>query len=214
MALHVNLFYEQHQAARARQRDPVKIGVLLMVLIAAGLGGYYFLQNQGLTSLRAENRTLQSDWSRLQPQQEEADANRELFQQVIDATANLTGLIEDRILWAPILETLLTAVPANVQLVRMRGSVDDTNQRINLSLEGLSAGSEPREVAEALRQRLIQRFNQEYSQATASFRSLDDSGGEVQVDDQIYSSSRFHIDVFFEIAVPESTTPDENPDAT
>lgn len=209
MALHLNLFHEHEAARRARQRDPVKLAILVGLVLAMAMGAFYMVRAQQVRSMTAEQTRLQSDWNRLEPRLAQAEEEIEDYRSLIESSTTLVGLVEGRVLWGPVLEVILKTVPANVQLTRLRGSLLEGRRTVSVTLEGISAGSEPREVAETLRRQLIRRFAENYEHADASFRSLEDSSARVTMEGQPFATARFDIDLRFELPDPQAEDEEE-----
>ena len=71
--------------------------------------------------------------------------------------------MEHRFYWAPVLDQILQAVPAEVQFTRFDGGIIvDDKQKSTINLTGNCVGSEPRKVAEELRtalnNKLVEKF--------------------------------------------------------
>ena len=82
-------------------------------------------------------------------------------------------MIDGRFFWAPVLEKLSRCVALNAQLTSVDGSILDDG-KINIMVEGLAAGREPRAAAEELRQLLLEQLGQSYNDVKVEFRTLED----------------------------------------
>ena len=103
-------------------------------------------------------------------------------------------------------------VAPNTQLTNFEGAVQDENREIDVSLEGIAAGREPRSVAEDLRQMLLEQFHQSYSDVKAEFKTLEDLDTIVNVAGTHMATAHYILTVNFNpAAMPK---PGESPAAT
>jgi len=158
MALQLNLLHEEILQQRQRQRDPLKIGIL-MLMLAAGLLVIYYMWNAYRT-LETKSRlaALDRDWAKVEPQVTAAQKRTEELNDVIKATHGLDKYIDNRFVWSAFLEKVAGCVAPNTQLTSLSGSVLDDNKGLDVTIEGLAAGREPRSVAEDLRQMLLEQL--------------------------------------------------------
>ena len=113
----------------------------------------------------------------------------------MSAAGLVTKRIEDRFYWAPLVGTLIRAVPANVQIVNFTGSNDAKTDKINLTLEGLVAGEVPRLAADKFRESLNAALGKGYQSVEASFRGLEETPGVVPVNGKSTPTAHFTIEV-------------------
>jgi hypothetical protein len=174
MALHLNLLHEEILEHRQRQRDPLKIG--LMVL--AGFGAFFFLYYMfcAYRTLEIKSRlsAVERNWTKIEPEVTAAQKRVAELEGVIKTTRSLDDYIENRFFWAPFLQKVSHCVLPNTQLINLEASVLDENKGISVSLEGVAAGREPRSVAEDLRQMLIEQLGHGYSGVKVEFKTLED----------------------------------------
>jgi hypothetical protein len=62
----------------------------------------------------------------------------------------------------------------NAQITSIDGTVLDDNKNVNVMIEGLAAGREPRAAAEELRQLLLEQLGQSYHDVKVEFKTLED----------------------------------------
>jgi len=201
MALHLNLYHEVLKQQMQRRRDPLKLGLYGMVLIAAILLAYYFYRVQQVYRISAQAGQLQTQWKISEPEAAKAKARQAELEVSIKTKQNLVQWIEGRFYWAPLLELLQQTVPRDVQLTAFMGAVDMDAKSCNLALTGI-AGSvkKPREVAEDLRTALEMRLSNTYSYKSdkskkmeSGFGSLEDSEVQVQLNGQTLVTADFSV---------------------
>ena len=112
MALHLNLYHEVQKQAALRRRDPLKLSLYGMGAVALAFAGYYFLQVGTYSSIASENRAAQSEYDTLKSKAELAQKRADEISAMLATSKKLTDRIEGRLYWAPILEQLTSAVPA------------------------------------------------------------------------------------------------------
>src|ERR1051326_4415113 len=157
MALHLNLLHEEILEHRQRQRDPLKIGI--MVLIGCGV---LMLRNYVWTAYRAlemKSRlgAVQREWAKVEPKVTAAQKHATELTNMVNATRTLDNYIDNRFFWAPLLEKVSRCVPPNVQLTGFDGQFLEDGG-VSLTIEGLAAAREPRSAAEDLRQMLLEQL--------------------------------------------------------
>src|SRR6266850_4665338 len=162
MALHLNLLHEEILEQRLRQRDPLKIGMMVL----AGIGALMFLWYMGKAyqTLAIRNRlnTIQADWNKVEPKVTAAQKRSTELRGIISTTRVLDEMIDRRFFWAPFLEKLSRCVAMNAQITSVDGTVLDDDRNVSIMIEGLAAGREPRAAAEELRQLLLEQLGQSY----------------------------------------------------
>lgn len=174
MALHLNLLHEEILQQRQRQRDPLKIGLLVLCGLAALLFLFYSWRGYELLHGKSRLATLEREWKKSEPEVTAAKNRIDELNRAIKTTRTLDDYIDERFLWAPFLQKLAACVAPNVQLTTVSGTAGDENKSVEVVIEGLAAGREPRSVAEDLRQMLLDQLKQLYADVKADFRSLED----------------------------------------
>ena len=174
MALHLNLLHEEILEHRQRQRDPLKIGMMVLAGFGALLLLYYMFNAYRTLEIKSRLSAVERNWTKIEPEVTAADKRVAELEGVIKTTSALDNYIENRFFWAPFLQKVSHCVPPNAQLTSLEASVLDENKGVSVSLEGVAAGREPRSVAEDLRQMLIEQLGQGYSGVKVEFKTLED----------------------------------------
>jgi Tfp pilus assembly protein PilN len=201
MALNLNLYHEIQKQELQRRRDPLKIGIYVMVLLALGFVGYYFFRLQSYYSVKNELAGVVSRWQSAEEKQKAAKARMDELNQTIKVADAFKNRIEGRIYWAPILERIVRAVPPEIQITQLTGAVaSDGSRKISVALTGVATGALPRTVAEQLRTALENKFTADYAHATSTFKSLEDGDDTVAYQGKNLPTAIFSIDLRFEPA--------------
>jgi len=174
MALHLNLLHEEILQQRQRQRDPLKIGMMVLAGLGALLFLYYMFNAYRTLEIKSRLSAVERNWTKIEPEVTAADKRVAELEGVIKTTSALDNYIENRFFWAPFLQKISHCVPPNAQLTSLDANVLDENKGISVSLEGVAAGREPRSVAEDLRQMLIEQLGHGYSGVKVEFKTLED----------------------------------------
>jgi hypothetical protein len=207
MALHLNLLHEEILEQRLRQRDPLKIGMLVL----AGIGALMFLFYMGKAyqtlSIRNQLNTIQQDWSKIEPKVTAAQKRSAELKGIIGTTRVLDEMINNRFFWAPFLEKLSRCVALNAQVTSIDGTVLDDEKNVNVMIEGLAAGREPRAAAEELRQLLLEQLGQSYHDVNIEFKTLEDLDTLVKIGGTNMSMARFALSVTFNPLATTKATP-------
>ena len=159
MALQLNLLHEQFTQDRQRQRDPLKIGIMVLAGLAGLLVLYYMWSANQTLHIKARLSALEHDWAKVEPKVTAAQKRMQELNGIINTTRVLDDHIEGRFFWAPLLERIAGCVAPNTQLTGLNASADP-NKGVDLVIDGFAAGREPRAVAEDLRQMLIEQLGQ------------------------------------------------------
>jgi len=173
MALHLNLLHEEILAERQRQRDPLKIGLLVLAGCGAMLFIYYAWNAYQTLEIKSHLSKVQNEWAKIEPQVTAAQKRSDELNSIINSTRVLDGYIDHRFFWAPLLEKISHCVAPNVQLTAIEGVVLDDGG-ITISIEGMAAAREPRSAAEDLRQMLLEQLTKSYHDVKVEFKTLED----------------------------------------
>jgi hypothetical protein len=212
MALHLNLLHEEILEQRQRQRDPLKIGMIALVGCGMLLFLYYTWNAYRTLEIKSRLTTIERAWNKIEPKVTAAQKRVADLEGVNKTTRALDDYIDNRFFWAPVLQKVSRCVAPNTQLTNFEGAVQDENRGIDVSLEGIAAGREPRSVAEDLRQMLLEQFRQSYSDVKAEFKTLEDLDTIVNVAGTHMATAHYILTVNFNpAAVPK---PGESPAAT
>jgi hypothetical protein len=174
MALHLNLLHEEILEQRQRQRDPLKIGIMVLVALGGLLFLYYMWNAYRTLEIKTRLSAIERDWAKVEPKVTAAQKRSAELNEIIKTTRVLDEYIEKRFFWAPFLEKVAHCVAPNTQLNSIEGTVLDDNKGINVSIEGVAAGREPRAAAEDLRQMLVEQLGKTYHDVNVEFKGLED----------------------------------------
>ena len=174
MALHLNLLHEEILEQRQRQRDPLKIGMQVLGGLGALLVLYYIWNAYRTLEIKSHLAALNRNWAKVEPSVTAAQKRVQELNGVIKTTRALDDYIDNRFFWGPFLQKLSECVAPNTQLTSLAGTVLEDNKGIEVIIEGVAAGREPRSVAEDLRQMLLEQLKQAYGDVKIEFKSLED----------------------------------------
>ena len=174
MALHLNLLHEEILEQRQRQRDPLKIGMSVLIGIGALMFLYYIWNAYRTLEIKHRLSAVEHEWSKVEPKVTAAQKRSEELNGIISTTRVLDEMIDDRFFWAPFLEKLEHCVAPNARLTGIEGGVLEGDKGVTVTIEGAAAGREPRAAAEDLRQMLLEQFGQIYKEVKVEFKTLED----------------------------------------
>jgi hypothetical protein len=207
MALHLNLLHEEILEQRQRQRDPLKIGMMVLGAVGALMLGYYLWNAYKVLGIRTRLDQTQHDWAKVEPKVTAAQKRSAELNSIISTTKVLDGMIDARFFWGPVLEKLSRCVAMNAQVTTIDGNVLEDG-KISIVIEGLAAGREPRAAAEELRQLLLEQLQQGYNDVKVEFKTLEDLDTLVKIGGSNMAMSRFAINATFAtVAAKPSPTP-------
>jgi Tfp pilus assembly protein PilN len=206
MPLHVNLYHEVQRQERARRRDPLRLAMLGMLVIAIGFVVNYFIVLEGTHAVNLRYSALQDQFSKLDPKAKDAKARQAELNDEISASDTMMKNVESRFYWAPILDQLLQTVPRNVQLTHVGADAQgNAGAPTVLTITGISSAAEPRKQAEALRTALDAKLATQCKGVTSVFKALDDSDQVVVLDGRRLPTATFTIE--FQLQVTDPTPP-------
>ena len=176
MALYLNLLHEEISEQRQRQRDPLKIGMLVLCGCGAILFLYYAWSAYQTLSIKAKLSGIDAEWKKLEPKVTAAQKRSAELTNLINTTRVLDDYIDNRFFWGPFLEKLARCVPPNAQLTNFEATLGDEEKGggVTVTLDGVAAAREPRSAAEDLRQMLLEQLGKSYHDVKAEFKTLDD----------------------------------------
>jgi len=207
MALHLNLLHEEILEQRQRQRDPLKIGIMVLGALGALMLAYYLWNAYKVLEIRNRLGQVQHDWAKVEPKVTAAQKRAAELNSIISTTKVLDGIIDARFFWGPFLEKLSRCVALNAQVTSLDGSVLDDG-KVTVAIDGLAAGREPRAAAEELRQLLLEQLTQSYPEVKVEFKALEDLDTIVNIGGSNMAMARFGITVSFATtAAKPSPTP-------
>jgi cell division protein ZapA (FtsZ GTPase activity inhibitor) len=196
MALQLNLYHEIQKQEQQRRRDPLKLGLLALAVMAGIFVLYYLVRLESAHRVESRLAALKREWMSMEPKCKQAEARSGDLTGFITLSDALTQKMEHRFYWAPVLDQLIQAVPAEVQFTRFDGGllVDD-KQKSAITISGNCVGSEPRKVAEELRTALNNKLVEKFRSAKAAFQNLDDAVESVRLDGKSLPTVSFGIRV-------------------
>jgi len=197
MALHLNLLHEEILQQRQRQRDPLKIGMMVLIGIGAIMFLWYMGKAYQTLSIRNRLSTIQADWNKIEPKVTAAQKRTSELKTIIGTTKVLDDMIDRRFYWAPFLEKLSRCVALNAQITSIDGTVLDDDKNVSIMIEGLAAAREPRAAAEELRQLLLEQLGQSYHDVNIEFKTLEDLDTLVKVGGSNMAMARFALNLTF-----------------
>jgi hypothetical protein len=205
MALHLNLLHEEIAEERQRQRDPLKIGMMVLATLGALMLANYMWKAYQTLEIRNRLGQVQHEWSKEEPRVTAAQKRSTELNSIISTTKVLDGIIDNRFYWAPFLEKLSRCVALNAQLTGIDGTVQE--DKVTVAIDGLAAGREPRAAAEELRQLLLEQLGQSYGEVKVEFKALEDLDTIVNIGGTNLNMARFALTVGFQTAPKPSATP-------
>jgi hypothetical protein len=197
MALHLNLLHEEILEQRQRQRDPLKIGIYVLAGFGALLLLYYMINAYRALEIRSRLGAVERNFKKIEPQVTAAQKRVTELEGAIKTAHALDDYINNRFFWGPFLQRVARCVSLNTQVTILDGNATDENKGISVSLEGVAAGTEPRAVAEDLRQALLQQLGRAYSNVKAEFKTLEDVDTIVNVEGTSMSVAHYVLAVNF-----------------
>ncbi len=174
MALHLNLLHEEILEQRQRQRDPLKIGMLVLSGCGALLFLYYAWNAYQTLEIKAKLSGVEAEWKKLEPKVTQAQKRSAELTDLINTTRVLDDYIDNRFFWGPFLEKLSRCVPPNVQVTGLEATLAEDDKGVTVTIEGVAAAREPRSAAEDLRQMLLEQLGKSYHDVKAEFKTLED----------------------------------------
>jgi hypothetical protein len=206
MGLHLNLLHEEIQEQRQRQRDPLKIGIMVLAGFGALLFLYYIWSAYRTLELKSRFAVVDRQWSKIEPEVTAAKKRADELNTIIKTTHVLDQYIENRFFWGPFLEKVSRCVAPNVQLTSIQGSVLEDNKSVSVAIEGVASGREPRAAAEDLRQMLLEQLGQSYRDVKVEFKGLEDLDTIVNIGGTNMAMARYILNVTFNTAPPPKAT--------
>src|SRR5256714_2749127 len=199
MALTLNLLHEEILEQRQRQRDPLKIGVLVLSSCGALLFLYYAWNAYQTLEIKAKVSRVEAEWKKREPKVTEAQKRSAELTSIINTTKVLDDYIDGRFYWGPFLEKLSRCVPPNAQLTTLEGSLGDEEKGggVTVTLDGVAAAREPRSAAEDLRQMLVEQLSKAYHDVKAEFKALEDVETVANIGGTTVPMSRYILSVTF-----------------
>jgi Tfp pilus assembly protein PilN len=208
MPLHINLYHEVQRQERARRRDPLRLAMLGMLVIAIGFVVNYFVVLEREHEVGIRYAGYQSDFAKLDPKAKDAKSRQAELNSEISASDTMMKSVDSRFYWAPILDQIVRTVPRNVQLTHVGADTPGTGAGPSvLTITGISSAVEPRKEAEALRTALEARLSTQCKGVTSVFKALDDSDQVVVLDGRRLATATFTIEFELQVTDPAPAAP-------
>ena len=207
MALHLNLLHEEILEQRQRQRDPLKIGMMVLGAVGAILFVYYMWNAYQTLEIRKRFNAIQRDWNKVEPNVTAAQKRSAELNNMIGTTKVLDEMIDSRFFWAPFLQKLALCVAPNAQITNLDGNMVEETKTVSIMIEGVASGREPRAAAEELRQLLLEQLEKGYHDVKVEFKTLEDLDTLVNVAGASMATARFGLNVTFTPTAPPKPTP-------
>jgi len=197
MALHLNLLHEEILEHRQRQRDPLKIGIMVLVSFGVLMFLYYMWNAYRTLEIKGRLSVVEREWAKVEPTVTAAQKRSTELTNIIKTTRVLDEYVESRFFWGPLLQKIALCIAPNTQLTGLEGSVLEDNKGVAVSIEGVAAGREPRAAAEDLRQMLTEQLAQSYGDVKVEFKALEDLDTIVNVSGTNLAMARYTLTVGF-----------------
>jgi hypothetical protein len=208
MALHLNLYHEVIKAKALKRRDPLKISIYVLSAIVALCAVWYVAQLMKMQHTQDELARVKAEFDKVEASAKAAKKREEEITGQSRISAQLAQRIEGRFYWAPILSDIIEIVPREVQITRMGGDISGEGlRRCMITIDGLSAGTDPRRVAEDLRTAMAEKFSPKYKNVTSTFKMLEDGTETVMLDGKQMATATFAINVQLYTGEEKSTQP-------
>ena len=199
MALHLNLLHEEILAQRQRQRDPLKIGMLVLSSCGAILFLYYAWNAYETLNIKSKLSGIEAEWKKLEPKVTAAQKRSAELTNLINTTRVLDDYIDNRFFWGPFLEKLSRCVPPNAQITSLEGALaeEDKGGGITVVIDGVAAAREPRSAAEDIRQMLLEQLGKTYHDVKAEFKTLEDVETVANINGTTVPMARYVLSISF-----------------
>lgn len=208
MALRLNLYHEVVKAKALKRRDPLKITIYGLSAIAALCACWYFIQVVRMHAINDQMTRVKAEFDKVEPLAKAAKKKEDELASQARASEQLAKRMEGRFYWAPVLGQIMQIVPREVQITRMGGDITgDGLRRCSITIDGLSAGTDPRRVAEDLRTALAEKLAPRYKNVTSTFKTLEDGSELVMLDGRQVNTAIFAINVQLYSGEEKQTAP-------
>jgi hypothetical protein len=212
MALHLNLNHELERVRAQRRRDPFKLSMIALAIIAAGFAAQYFWALGKSTLLTREVEARRAEFATKDPLAKAAVAEEAELKRKLGNSDRFHKRIEGRFYWSPLIQEVVQTVPVNIQITRFAGDVTgDEAKKVQVNLDGLAAGEKPRGVAEDFLQKLRTALEKKYRNVTLSFRHLEDGTDTIPVDGKPQPTVNFAINIQFQHGEAPTAAPVRKP---
>lgn len=208
MALHLNLLHEEILEQRQRQRDPLKIGMIVLIGLGTLLFLYYSWNAYQTLAIKSRLSAVERDWAKVEPKVAAAEKRSDELNSIIKTTGVLDEYIGNRFFWAPFLEKVAHCVAPNTALTSLEGTVLEEGKGVAVTIEGVAAAREPRSAAEDLRQMLGEQLAQGgYNDVKVEFKALEDLDTIVSVGGSSLAMAHYILAINFSAMPKTASTP-------
>jgi hypothetical protein len=208
MPLRLNLHHEIDRLHAQRKRDPLKISIFILIGIVALFAALYGTALTKFALVDSKYKNMKRDFDAAEPAAKKAVDKEASLAKTVSAGNALVQRIETRFYWSSVLEQMANLVPREVQITKLDGRVQGAAiKKVEIILDGVAAGADPRRTAEELRTSLVENFAKKYKSVTATFRGqIEDSQQHAKLDGKEFPTATFGINVQFQ-AGEEAATP-------
>ncbi len=193
MLLDINLLHEEQTAMLERKRDPLKLGMLAVLLVATLLVIFYFSVSDKANRAKRELDAANSELTKLKPLVEEASIKEQELKKQLDAMELLRRGTQERLFVAPILELVLKSARADIQITSLTIKTNELAEP-TLTIDGITVGfrSEPRTVSDEFRLKLEANMRTLYPKAEVKLENVS-TGAPVTLEKRQYPTAPFTI---------------------
>jgi len=208
MVIRFNFLHEIQTRKTQQQRDPLKLGMLGLLLIILLMAGYYMLRLNDVNQAKSSLEDVERQLKKAQPEAEEAVKQTEELKETIESVKLLKGYVEDRFFWAPVLQLVVNNTGPNVQLVNLNG-VSSKDGDVIVTIGGVVVGQPPQVAADKYLETIESVFAELYPNADAKFNVLEaETDQSFKLNGEELPSARFSIRLNFQANLPSEQTPE------
>src|ERR1035437_3153751 len=121
----INLYHEHLQKRRQHELDPLRMGVLVLMCVGVLLAGHYVLRIASSSSIIAKAMTLEKKYVKVQAQEKEIKEKEENFNKETKIADSLLRIVNEKVLWAPILSEISDSISEGIMLNIINGRVQE-----------------------------------------------------------------------------------------
>lgn len=191
MAIHINLLHEQKTQQKQAERDPLKLGMLGMLVVAMLLGGYYTWKKAELSTVQSALEEARIEFDKLKPVIAKYEQDKAGYEAKVAVQTEIVKRIDERFFWAPAFEVVAKSMPVKVQITRMEGNA--STETVTLRISGMVAESEPEKAADKLRVSLMEGMQRIYDGVAGEFSDLKEHEGTIKFAGKEFPAADFEI---------------------
>ena len=196
MVIRLNFLHEIVAIKTKRERDPLKLAMLGLMVVILLFAGYYMFRLQTVSALKSKVNALKTEWVTKEKEQTANKAQIEELNTVSNKVAALEKWVESRFLWAPFLAAIDQVVTPEIQLNSLNGVATRANEMVTVTIDGIAAGAVARQEADKFRGDLEVTLGEDFTKVTAIFNVLEDQRDKtVTVNGKPLPTARFSIAV-------------------